>query len=85
MIKVEVNGKPRIIRDKFIHYQTNEDLECYYKNHHINITEQETGGWYATVTDETGMYAVEGGFGGGYDKYDTLEDVLVMCIENILI
>jgi len=85
MIKVEVNGKSRIIRDKFIHYQTETDLECYYKNHHINIAEQETSGWYATVTDETGMYAVEGGFGGGYDKYDTLEDVLVMCIENILI
>lgn len=85
MIQVEVNGKNRVIRDKFIHYQTESDLECDYKNHHIYIAEQETGGWYATVTDETGGYAVQGGFGGGYDKYETLNDVLVMCIENILI
>jgi len=85
MIQVEVNSKSRIIRDKFIHYQTESDLECDYKNHHICIAEQDTGGWYATVTDQTGGYAVQGGFGGGYDKYETLEDVLVMCIENILI
>ncbi len=85
MIKIEVNGKTRIIRDKFIHYHTEQDLECHYKNHHINIAEQETGGWFATVTDKTGMYAVDGGFGGGYDEYESLEDVLKMCIENILI
>jgi len=85
MIKVKVNGKNRIIRDKFIHYQTEHDLECDYKNHYIYIAEQETGGWYVTVTHESGMYAVQGGFGGGYDKYEKLEDVLVMCIENILI
>lgn len=37
MIQVTVNGKNRIIRDKFIHHQTDNDLECTYKNHHINI------------------------------------------------
>lgn len=85
MIQVQVKGKNRIIRDKFIHYQTESDLECDYKNHHICITEQDTGGWYVAVTDQTGAYDVQGGFGGGYDKHETLEDVLIMCIENILI
>ena len=87
MIKVEVNGKARIIRDKFIHYQTENDLECHYKNHHINIAKQEVGDYYVTVTDETGMYAVDGGFGGswGKDNHNNIEGCLVMCIENILI
>jgi len=87
MIKVKVNNKTRIIRDKFIYYQTESDLECDYKNHCISISEHGTGGWYATVVDETGRYAVNfgGDFGGGHDKFETLEDVLVMCIENILI
>lgn len=85
MIKIKVNGKDRIIRDKFIDYQTENDLHFTYKNHTAVITEQETGGWYVSVIDETGMYAVDGGFGGGYDKYETLEDVIVMCIENIIL
>ena len=86
MIQVTVNGKNRVVRDKFIHYQTENDLECYYKNHHINITAQETGGFYVTVTDETGMYAVDGGFGEYHNPpIETIEDCLVMCIENILI
>ena len=87
MIKVEVNGKTRIIRDKFIHYDTENDLECTYKNHHINIAKQEVGDYYVTVTDETGMHAVQGGFGGEYCRYgiETIEDCLVMAIENILI
>lgn len=84
MIQIEVKGKNRIIRDKFIHYQTENDLECTYKSHLIYIAAQETGGWYVSVTDKTGMYAVQGGFGGGYDEYETMNDVLVMCIENIL-
>lgn len=87
MIQVTVNGKNRIIRDKFIHHQTDNDLECTYKNHHINIAKQDTDDFYITVTDQTGMYAVQGGFGGPYCRYgiETIEDCLVMCIENILI
>lgn len=87
MIQVEVNGKTRIIRDKFIHYQTENDLECTYKNHHINIAKQEVGDYYVTVTDETGMYAVQGGFGGswGKEEHNSIEGCLVMAIENILI
>lgn len=85
MIQVKVNGKNRVIGDKFIQYQTENDLECDYKNHHIYIDKQETGGWCVSVTDQSGEYAVQGGVGGGYDDYETLEDVLVMCIENILI
>lgn len=85
MIKVEVNGKIRIIRDKFIEYKSENELECYYKNHLIYINEQEPKEWYVSVTDQAGMYAVQGGFSGEYDKYKTLDDVLIMCIENILI
>ena len=85
MIKIQVNGKTRIIRDKFIDYHTKQDLYCRYKNHQINISEQETGGWFVSVTDVTGGYAVYGGFGGGYDEYESMEDILKMCIENILI
>ena len=87
MIKVEVNGKTRIIRDKFISCQTENDLECCYKNHHINIAKQEVGDYYVTVTNEKGMYAVHGGFGGswGQDKHNSIEGCLVMAIENILI
>ena len=85
MIKVKVDGKDRIIRDKFIDYQTESDLHFTYKNHTVVIAEQETGGWYASVIDKTGMYAVDGGFGGGYDEYNSLEDIIIMCIKNILI
>ena len=87
MIKVEVNGKVRIIRDKFIFYKTENDLECYYKNHHIIISSQEVGDYYVTVTDKSGIYAVQGGFGGslGKEEYNTIEGCLVMAIENILI
>ena len=85
MVKIKVDGKDRIIRDKFIDYQTESDLHFTYKNHTVVIAEQETGGWYTSVIDKTGMYAVDGGFGGGYDEYETLEDVIAMCIKNILI
>lgn len=86
MIKVEVDGKTRIVRDSMIHYHTDNDLECTYKNHHINIAKQEVGDFYVTVTDQTGMYAVCGGFGGDYCTYgiETIEDCLVMCMQNIL-
>lgn len=87
MIKVEVNGKTRIIRDKFINYQTENDLECNYKKHHISISKQEVGDIYVTVTDSKGMFAVDGGFGGdwGEDKHNSIEGCLIMAIENILI
>lgn len=86
MIKVQVDGKTRIVRDSMIHYHTDNDLECTYKNHHINIAKQEVGDFYVTVTDQTGMYAVQGGFGGDYCRYgiETIEDCLVMCMQNIL-
>lgn len=85
MIKVEVNGKTRVVRDTWIHYHNEHDLQCTYKNHDINIAEQETDGFYCTVTDQTGMYAVCGGFGDyHYPPYETIEDCLKMCIENII-
>ena len=86
MIIVKVKGQNRIIRNKFIHYQTENDLECHYKNHHINIAKQEVGDYYVTVTDETGMYAVQGGFGGswGKEEHNSIEGCLVMCIGNII-
>lgn len=87
MIQVIVDGKLRLIRDKQISFKTDHDLYCKYKNHNICISEQETGGYYVTVTDRTGCYAVQGGFGGPYcrDGIKTIEDCLVMCIKNILI
>jgi len=85
MLKVEVNGKLRVVGDKYISYQTESDLQCTYQNHDINIAEQDTGGYYVTVTDQTGMYAVCGGFGEYHNPpYETIEDCLKMCIENII-
>lgn len=86
MIKVKVNGKTRIIRDKFIDYKTENDLECHYKNHDINIAKQEVCGYYVTVKDQAGMYAVDGGFGGSYglEKHNSIDGCLIMAIENIL-
>lgn len=83
-IKVNVDGKLRIVRQ--IDFQTEHDLYCRYRQHNICISEQETGGFYVTVTDKTGMYAVQGGFGGDYCRYGikTIEDCLFMCIKNIL-
>ncbi len=88
MIQVTVDGKTRVIRGKQIHYQTENDLECTYKDHLICIAKQEaTNDFYITVRDKTGMYAVQGGFGGDYCRYgiETIEDCLVMCIKNILL
>lgn len=87
MIKLKVDGKTRIIPKKQITFETNHDLYCKYKNHNICISEQETGDYYITVTDNTGGYVVQGGFGGQYCRYgiETIEDCLVMCIKNILI
>jgi hypothetical protein len=87
MIKVTVKGKTRIVRDKQIGYQTEAHLQCTYKNHSISISAQDSGYFYVTVTDKTGMYAVQGGFGGEYCRYgiETIEDCLAMCIENILL
>ena len=85
MITVKVNGKNRVIRDKFIDYHTENDLYCTYKNHFIRISAQDTGGFYCTVTDQTGMYAVDGGFGEYHNPpFETIEDCLKMCIENII-
>jgi len=56
MIQVTVDGKTRVIRDEQISFQSDHDLHCKYKNHNICIAEQETGGYYVTVTDKTGMY-----------------------------
>lgn len=87
MIKVKVNGKLRIISDKFISYQTENDLECQYKNHNINIAKQEVGDYYVTATDKTGVYIIDGFYGGswGQEKHNSIEDCLVMAIENILL
>ena len=87
MIQLKVAGKNRVIRDKQISFQTEHDLHCRYRDHDICIAEQETGGYYVTVTDVTGMYAVQGGFGGQFcrDGIKSIEDCLVMCIKNILL
>lgn len=86
MIKLIVDGKTRIIKDKQISFHTEHDLYCKYKNHNICISEQTDGSYYVTVTDESGCYAVMGGFGGQYcrDGIETIEDCLKMCIKNIV-
>ena len=47
MIKVIVDRKTRVIRDKYIHYQTENDLECTYKEHRICIAKQEATNDYS--------------------------------------
>ncbi len=86
MIKVEVYGKTRLVRGNMVYYHTDTNLECVYKNHHINIIKQDKGNYYVTVTDQKGMYAVLGGFGGEYCRYGikSIKDCLVMCIQNII-
>lgn len=87
MIKIIVDGKARIIRKGAISFQTQDDLYCKYRNHDICISRQECGGFYVTVRDKSGMYAVQGGFGGPHCRYEieSIEDCLKMCIQNILI
>ncbi len=88
MIQVTVNGKTRVIRDNQVNCQTENRLECTYKDHYICIVKQEaTNDFYVTVRYKTGIYAVQGGFGGHYCRYgiETIEDCLVMCIKNILL
>ena len=87
MIKVLVEGKIRIIRNKQIDYFTENDLSCKYKKCTINISKQEVGDYWVSVTDKNGGYLVYGGFGGEYCRYQikTIEDCLIMCIQNILI
>ena len=86
MIKVEVQGKTRIVRKSQIHYQTDDDLQCTYRNHLIDIAAQETGGFYCTVSAPDGCCIVQGGFGGPHCKYNitSITDCLVMCIDNII-
>lgn len=86
-MKLIVNGKTRIVRKSNISYHTDNDLYCTYKGYSICISTQDRGDFYVTARDKTGMYAVEGGFGGLYCKYgiETIEDCLKMCIENILL
>ncbi len=80
-IAVFVNGKKRILKN--IDYLTENDLEAKYKGHLIIINAQETGGYYATVTHPDGCYIVDGYF--TEYKYQTIKDVVEMCIENILL
>jgi len=87
MIQVTVDGKTRVIRAKQIYYQTENNLECTYRGHEIYIAKQERDDFYVTARDKTGRYVVQGGFGGDYCRngIETIEDCLVMCIENILL
>lgn len=80
-IEVIVGDKKRIL--KKIDYLTENDLEGTYKGHLIIINAQETGGYYATVTHPEGCYIVDGYF--TEYKYQSIKDVVEMCIENILL
>lgn len=86
-LRVQVDGKTRIVRAKNIRHQTKGQLECKYKGHLVWIEKQKEGDFYVAVTDEAGRYAVQGGFGGQYCRYgiETIEDCLAMCIKNILL
>lgn len=87
MIKVTVKDKTRIIRKSQISLHTDHELHCRYKDHDVSIVEQQNGDFYVSVTDKTGMYAVQGGFGGSFCRngITSINDCLVMAIENILI
>ena len=88
MIKVIVQDKQRIIRDKYISVYEKYQLECKYRNHFIYILKDNSNnGFYAEVKDKSGRFLVQGGFGGCYSRYGikTIEDCLAMCIDNILI
>ena len=86
-MKLIVNGKIRIIRKKYIDYHTDDTFYCNYKNHTIEISKQEIGGFYCKVKNSAGMYVVDGYYGVHYYEKDikTIKDCLKECIENILI
>lgn len=68
-----------------ITHQSENSLECYYKNRQIIIEKQRIDDFYVSVTAERGMYAVHGGFGGDYctENIKTIEDCLVVCITKL--
>ena len=80
-IEVIIGGKKRILKN--ITYLTENDLEATYKGHLLIINAQETGGYYATVTHPDSCYIVDGYF--TEYKYQTIQNVVEMCIENILL
>jgi len=85
-MRIKVKGKNRIIQQKQIRYQDNKEFECVYKKHNIYISKLKENDFYMSVTDASGMYAVQGGYGGKNCPYgiQTLEDCLKLAIENIL-
>lgn len=85
-MKLIVKGKTCVIRKNQIQYDFDTDFECDYKKHHIYISKLKENDFYITVKDKTGMYAVDGGFGGEHCRYGikTIEDCLKLAIENIL-
>lgn len=61
------------------------ELALLPQNHQIIIEKQKIDDFYVSVTDERGMHAVHGGFGGDYctENIKTIEDCLVMCITKL--
>jgi hypothetical protein len=80
-IVVFIGGKKRILKN--IEYLTENDLEATYKGHILIINSQETGGYYASVTHPDGCYIIDGYF--TEYEYQTIQNVVEMCIENILL
>lgn len=86
MIKVDVNGKTRVIRPGQIQYRSDNTLKCCYKNHEISIDAQKTADFYVTITTPEGQEAFQSGVGGEFCPYhvQSIEDCLVLCINRIL-
>lgn len=84
-MKLIVNGKTRIIRPSKTTHVVGDYFGCDYKGYSICISIRPND-FYITVKDKTGMYAVDGGFGGEHCRYGikTIEDCLKLAIENIL-
>ena len=83
MIKVNVNGKNRIINPKYITYQTESSFHATYKGYKIEIEEQESGGRYAKVFNPN-RHEVLCEMYFDTPEWNSMEMVLGYCIANIL-
>jgi len=68
-------------RLKNITYQTDHDLYATYKGYDIQVAEQETGGFYATVKDPKGKKIIDNHVGGLYLNEAVKDVMITICFK----
>lgn len=68
-------------RLKNITYQTDHNLYATYKGYDIQVAEQETGGFYATVKDPKGKKIIDNHVGGLYLNEAVKDVMITICFK----